>query len=81
MTPMNAATKQTAPFIVYKQLVLAQTGLSVALLDQFRTRLGQAFDMGEPVWMIADEIKLRVAAPRKHKTPKQLAASFTVAAR
>ncbi len=78
MQPMNAATKYTTPFVIYKSLVAVETGVTISMLDQFRARLGTAFDMGEPVWMIADELKLRFNAPRKTKTPKQLAASFTV---
>ena len=80
-TMSNEATKETTPFVHFKAMVIDAAGLSVADVNKFSARVGIAFDMGEPVWMIADEIKLRAAAPAKHKTPKQLAASFGKVAR
>lgn len=74
---MNAAhdtgTKTTMPFILFKDAVAERAGLSIEMVELFSNRLLAAYDMGEAVWMIADEIKLRAAAPRKHKTPRQLA--------
>ena len=72
----NQANKETTCFTHFKAMVVDASGLSVSSANNFALRIGKAFDMGEPVWMIADEIKLRASAPVKHKTPKQLAASF-----
>lgn len=70
---MNAATRDTTLFVYYKSMVADAAGLTIEAVDRFLPRLGVAFDMGEPVWMIAEELKLRAAAPRKTKTPRQLA--------
>lgn len=67
------ATNETTQFVFYRSMVAEVANVSIETLDQFRNRVNAAFDMGEPVWMIADEIKLRAAAPRKTKTPRALA--------
>jgi hypothetical protein len=78
---MTTATNETSPFHLYKHWVVEAAGITVELADKFADRMQAAYEMGEPVWMIADEIKLRAAAPRKTKTPRQMAASVvTVAA-
>lgn len=66
------ATKDTTCFIHFKSNVIDASGLDVARAEAFDLRIHSAFDMGEAVWMIADELKLRAAAPRKMKTPRQL---------
>lgn len=71
---MNEATKDTTNFIHYKDWVAGAAGLSVEEADRFISRIGAAYDMGEPVWMIAGEIQLRASAPKRHKTPLQIAA-------
>ena len=72
---MNTATRYTTLFVFYKAMVAEAAGLPIEAIQPFIARLGAAFDMGEPVWMIADEIKLRANAPKKMKTPRQLAVS------
>lgn len=69
----NAATNQTSPFHLYKHWVAEAAGVTVETLDRFAARLHAAFEMGEAVWMIADEINLRAAAPTKTKAPRELA--------
>jgi hypothetical protein len=69
----DTATKETMPFVFFKSSVAERAGLPVETVEVFSDRLITAYDMGEAVWMIADELKLRAAAPRKHKTPRQLA--------
>jgi len=60
---MNQATKETAPFHIFKSLVCEASGLAVAQLHA--DRLHTAYDMGEPVWMVANEMKLRAQKPCK----------------
>lgn len=62
------------PFVFFKASVADMAGLSVEALEKFTTRLHVAYDIGEPVWMVAGEMALRAAAPKKHKTPRELAA-------
>jgi hypothetical protein len=73
MQDLYAAAKGTTPFHIYKMLVATRAGISMKMLDGFRARLHTAYDMGEPAWMIADEIKLRASAPKPTKTPRALA--------
>lgn len=75
---MNTATNTTTQFVFYKSMVAEAAGLTIESVQPFIARLGAAFDMGEPVWMIADEIKLRASAPKKLKTPRQLAQNVTI---
>lgn len=53
----NQATNQTCPFHIFKSEVAAASGLSIDRLHL--GRLHAAYDAGEPVWMVADEMKLR----------------------
>lgn len=54
---MHAGTKETTPFHIYKDEVCKAAGVRA---DQIHLgRLHAAYDMGEPVWIIADEMKLR----------------------
>ena len=57
---MNQATKETTPFIHFKAMVADAAGLAIA--DLHADRLAAAYDIGEPVWMVADEMKLRAEA-------------------
>lgn len=68
------ASKETVGFVQYKWMVAEVAGLPEYKVREFSLRIGAAFDMGEPVWMIADELRLRAQAPTKTKTPRQLAA-------
>lgn len=70
---MNRATKETTIFMHYRSMVVDALGCSVSETDKFRQRIGVAFDMGEPVWMIADELRLRLSAPKPTKTPREMA--------
>lgn len=79
-TVHSSATKEATCFIHFKSNVVDAAGITEEAANKFFDRITAAFDMGEPVWMIAEEIKLRAAAPSKHKTPKQLAARFITAA-
>ena len=74
----GAATKGTTNFIHYKSNAINAAGVTFEVAKQFDARIHAAFEMGEPVWMIADEIKLRASAPRKTKTPRQLAMKVVV---
>lgn len=76
MNVHSNADKATTNFIFYKSNVAEIAGVTVAALEKHFDRLLAAFEMGEPVWMIAEEMKLRIATPPKRKTPKQLAVRF-----
>lgn len=57
---MTTGTRETTPFHIFKDEVAKASGLSVDRLHL--GRLHTAYDMGEPVWMVADEMKLRADA-------------------
>ena len=54
---MHRGTKETTPFHIFKSEVATEAGISVDRMDV--NRLHTAYDMGEAVWMVADEMKLR----------------------
>lgn len=57
MTNRNAGTKETTSFHIFKHNVVDAAGITV---DQVHLgRLHAAYDAGEPVWMVADEMRLR----------------------
>lgn len=70
---MNAATKETTNFIHYKAMVIDGAGVSNEQAMPFFGKIERGFEMGEPVWMVAQEVALFCNAPRKMKTPRQLA--------
>ncbi|HEY6861698.1 MAG TPA: hypothetical protein VI358_18175 [Pseudolabrys sp.] len=56
----HTGTKETTPFHIFKHEVTMAAGIAV---DQIHIgRLHAAYDAGEPVWMVADEMKLRAKA-------------------
>lgn len=69
----NAATKETTTFILFKDYVTVAASVSVEDADRFLSRISAAYDMGEPVWMVAEEIRIRASAPPRAKTPRGLA--------
>jgi hypothetical protein len=56
---MNTATNETTLFVFYKAMVAEAAGIAIEALDAHLPRLGRAYDMGEPVWMVAEEMKIR----------------------
>jgi len=68
---MFEATKATAPFHIFKHLVAECSSLPVESLHN--VRLQAAYEMGEAVWMVADEMKLRANAPRRSKAARDMA--------
>lgn len=68
---MSNGTKATVQFHLFKAEVATLAGVAVA--DLHEARLHAAYDMGEPIWMVADEMKLRAAAPKPRLTPRQMA--------
>jgi hypothetical protein len=74
-TALDTGTKGTTPFIHYAANVITSAGVTVEQASPFRARIAAAFEMGEPVWIIADEIKLRVAhtSIKATKTPREYA--------
>lgn len=53
----HQGTRDTTPFHIFKDEVAKASGLPVERLHM--ARLHAAYDMGESVWMVADEMKLR----------------------
>lgn len=53
----NQGTKDTTPFHIFKDEVCKASGLPADRLHL--GRLHAAYDAGEPVWMVAEEMKLR----------------------
>jgi hypothetical protein len=67
---------QTVSFSVYSNAVAIETRLSNDFLASQAKRINRAFDNGEPVWMIADELRMvHQTAPtwKPTKTPRALA--------
>ena len=56
----NEGTKETTPFHIFKDEVCKASGVSADRLHL--GRLHAAYEMAEPVWMVADEMKLRAEA-------------------
>ena len=57
MAERHTGTKETTPFHIFKHDVTVAASIPV---DQLHIgRLHAAYDAGEPVWMVADEMKLR----------------------
>ena len=76
---MNAGTKTTTPFHIFKHEVATAAGLAVNNLDL--GRLHAAYDMGEPIWMVADEMKLRAKSALPPVKPYRLPRLGTVCVR
>lgn len=70
---MNRASRETTIFTHYRAMVIDALGCTVDEASRFRERISAAFDMGEPVWMITDELRLRISAPKPTKTPLEMA--------
>lgn len=67
---MYNGTNATTPFHIYKSLVAEAAGIAV---DQMHLgRLHAAFDIGEPIWMIADEMRLRAESAMPPVKPVRL---------
>lgn len=63
MTAWETATSATTNFNIYKDEVAKAAGIPVARMHL--GRLYTAYDMGEPVWMIAQEMALLAEAMMK----------------
>jgi hypothetical protein len=66
---------QTVSYSVYRQAIANALPVTNDFLKAHTARIQQAFEMGEPLWMIVDELKLRaeMESVRRTKTPRQLA--------
>lgn len=74
---MNAVPpNQTVSFTTFIQAVGNAALVPADFLRSQDARITAAFDMGEPVWMVVDEMKLRyrMTSFKATKTPRQLAA-------
>lgn len=57
MAAKHEGTSATTPYHIFKDEVARAAGLPVSALNT--GRLLAAYDMGEPVWMVAAEMKVR----------------------
>lgn len=66
---------QTCSWMVYNMAIANACNLSHAFVASQRARIARAYDNGEPVWMIVDELKLvhSIKPARREKTPLELA--------
>lgn len=66
---------QAVSFTVYSQAIANETRLTHEFLSANARRIERAFDMGEPIWMVAAELRLvaETAPVRPTKTPRDLA--------
>lgn len=67
-------TRDTAPFTIWSHelwqelVVSCKLVIDVGDLSQFRPRISAAYQAGEPLWMVAHEIALRInSAARERK--------------
>lgn len=69
----HVPANQTVSFSVYMQTV--SRSFPHSFIKELMPRIEQAFDAGEPIWMIEEELKLRHEYWQipKQKTPLQLA--------
>lgn len=73
---------QTVSPVVYGIAVREACSLPETFIRANAHRIERAYAAGEPIWMIADELKMVFATQPKHKpmkTPRQLAARVVVA--
>ncbi len=66
---------QSVSYGVYLRSVADQSGLPHEFLKEQAVRIERAYDMGEPIPMIVEEMKLRHAMrpAKRHPTPRQAA--------
>lgn len=76
-TEMNRCpVNQTVSFSTYTAAIRTQVRAPETFIRQKMARIEQAFDMGEPIWMIVQELQMvrDMTPPARTKTPRQLAA-------
>lgn len=74
MTAMRIAENQTVSFAVYMQAIYNSVNCPAEFIRQHVDRIGRAYDMGEPIKLICNEMQLRYDhRPQRTKTPRQLA--------
>lgn len=76
---MHTGTNETTPFHIFKDEVAKAAGLAISHLHL--GRLHAAYDMGEPVWMVADEMRLRAEAAMPSVKPYRLPSIANVCVR
>jgi hypothetical protein len=55
-----AATLHTTPLHIWLHNLMMEAHASAEQLGPYRERMVRAYNAGEPVWMAADELKLRL---------------------
>lgn len=72
----HVPANQTVSWSIYKQNIAVETGLPNDFLASQGKRIARAFEYGEPIWMIAAELKIcheTLPTWKPGKTPRQLA--------
>lgn len=68
-------TNQPVSYTVYRQAIHNALAVPADFLATLQPRIQQAFEYGEPISMIVDELRMRwEIRVRKPKTPRSLAA-------
>lgn len=73
----SVPSNQTVSRTVYGHAVANSALLPNEFMRAHAARIDRAFNAGEPVWMIADELKMVHSlggTRQRHKTPRELAA-------
>lgn len=76
MTAFYVPSNQSVSFTIYWQSICNESGLSNDFLRAKMSRIHQAFEMGEPIWMITLELQVSydlIKNYKPQKTPLQLA--------
>lgn len=66
MNSRNEATSETCPRHIWMHSVVCEVAAAGLLVDaielkgELRPRMNAAYNAGEPVWMVVDEMKLRL---------------------
>lgn len=71
----HVPANQPVSFTIYSQTVARDAALPNDFLATQSTRIQSAFDMGEPISMLVEEMKLRfqLRRPPATRTPRQFA--------
>lgn len=66
---------QPVSWTIYNQAISVESKLPHDFLASQKKRIHRAFDHGEPIWMIVDELQMvfKIKPERREKTPLQLA--------
>lgn len=59
------ADKDSATFLIWADNVIGLAGVTFEASTPYRDRMMRAYTAGEPVWMMADELRQRIPAAKR----------------